>query len=322
MSAAAFSQDGSLLAVAAGDTVTLWDPSSNALIACLGSPSANQGSPLSKLCFVSNSPYLVGYTTGANPSLIAWNLLTESVWWSYQLAVSALAADPSAGSVAVAVLPRGSKKDLQEAQQAQRSKPAEQETNGEEQETNGEGASKAKVSKTTDKILKQGAVTMAGTHAQQPLAGSAVMVFSVATGQPQLTWSLGQAAVAALLFALPGTKLHASSLAATPDGVSPLLVVLQHRQYIMATSLAHVKAASVQTSTPEQGREPGAFEAAFGKAVAKQPAQQSAGPSSVHADVQGRLQRLFDAPSHVLPSLTDLAPMFFDSFINKSRAAT
>ena len=305
MSAAAFSSDGSLLAAASGDQVTLWDPYSNAMVSCIASPPANQGSPLRKLCFLPNSPYLVGYTTGANPSLIVWNLITESVWWSYQLAVSAIAADPNGDSVAVAVLPE------QVDASSQGSK-------GASEQAEREKVRHTKAGSPASKILKQGAVTVTRPETQQSAAGSAVFVFCAATSRPRLSWNLGQSTAAAMLFALPGTKLHAASVAATPDGLSPMIIVLQNRQYATARSASNMQDERLQAVALDQRQEPGAFEAAFGRAAVPQFVKQNSGVAPVQSEVQSRLQTLFDAPSHVLPSLKDLAPMFFDSLIERS----
>ena len=305
MSAAAFSSDGSLLAAASGDQVTLWDPYSNAMVSCIASPPANQGSPLRKLCFIPNSPYLVGYTTGANPCLIVWNLITESVWWSYQLAVSAIAADPNGDTVAVAVLP-----DAQVDGSSQNNK-------GAAEQAKGEAVRHTKLSSPASKMLKQGAVTVTRPDTHQSAAASAVFLFCAATGQPRLSWNLGQSTAAAMLFALPGTKLHAASVAATPDGLSPMIIVLQNRQYATARSATSIQDAKLQAVALDQAQEPSAFEAGFGRAAVLQSAQQGPGVAPFQSEVQSRLQTLFDAPSHVLPSLKDLAPMFFDSLIER-----
>lgn len=307
MSAAAFSSDGSLLAAASGDQVTLWDPYSNAMVSCIASPPANQGSALRKLCFIPNSPYLVGYTTGANPSLIVWNVITESVWWSYQLAVSAIAADPNGNSVAVAVLPEHAQDD--EGLQSSKGAAAQAE---------GAAVRHTKSSSPASKILKQGAVSVTRPDTHQSAAASAVFLFCAATGQPRLSWNLGQSTAAAMLFTLPGTKLHAASVAATPDGISPMIIVLQNRQYATAASASSIQDAKLQAVALDQGQEPSAFEAAFGRAAVPQLAQQGSGVAPLQSEVQSRLQTLFDAPSHVLPSLKDLAPMFFDSLIERS----
>ncbi|KAL3140577.1 hypothetical protein ABBQ32_005152 [Trebouxia sp. C0010 RCD-2024] len=308
MSAAAFSSDGSLLAAATGDQVTLWDPYSSAIISCLASPPANKASPLQKLCFVPNSPYLVGYTMGANPSLIAWNLITESVWWSYQLAVSALAADYKGESVAVAVLPKSFGVNAKTCEKTQSS-------TGASEQAEGDAISHEKVSSPADKVLRQGATTV--TQSDQSAAASAVFLFNVITGVPQLSWSLGQSVAAALLFPLPGTNLHASSVPLTPDGLSPVMIILQDRQYAVARS-ANLQDASVQADVLKHGRELNAFEAAFGPAGVLQSAKQRSVPVHFQSEGQSRFQTIFDAPSHVLPSLTNLAPRFFDSLVEYS----
>ncbi len=59
MLAAAWSADGSLLAAAAGDTATLWEPTSNALLATLPTPLPAVGTPLRHLAFVAGTPFLV-----------------------------------------------------------------------------------------------------------------------------------------------------------------------------------------------------------------------------------------------------------------------
>ena len=59
MLAAAWSADGSLLAAAAGDTATLWEPSSNALLATLPTPLPAVRCPLRHLAFVAGTPFLV-----------------------------------------------------------------------------------------------------------------------------------------------------------------------------------------------------------------------------------------------------------------------
>ncbi len=62
MHAAAFSSDGSVLAVAAGGTVTLWDAYRTSLLGVLPSPvqQAAGAAPVTHLAFLADSPYLVG----------------------------------------------------------------------------------------------------------------------------------------------------------------------------------------------------------------------------------------------------------------------
>mmetsp|Transcript_2819 Transcript_2819/g.7199 ORF Transcript_2819/g.7199 Transcript_2819/m.7199 type:complete len:512 (+) Transcript_2819:23-1558(+) len=104
ISAAAFSHDGSLLAMACGSRVSLWEPETNAQIAQLPAPSAGKSS-LRHLAFIHGTSFLVGAASGGGSGglLVVWNLLTASVWWSYRLPVSVLAADPRSARFAVAV---------------------------------------------------------------------------------------------------------------------------------------------------------------------------------------------------------------------------
>ena len=68
MLAAAWSSDGSLLAAAAGDAATLWEPSSNALLATLPTPLPAVGAPLRHLAFVPVTPFLVPASYSHIPS--------------------------------------------------------------------------------------------------------------------------------------------------------------------------------------------------------------------------------------------------------------
>jgi len=65
-----FSPDGSVLAIGAGATATLWDHQDNTLIASLVPPPefACSGYQLRQLVFLRNSPYLVGVLGGGNPA--------------------------------------------------------------------------------------------------------------------------------------------------------------------------------------------------------------------------------------------------------------
>lgn len=310
MSAAAFSSDGSLLAAAAGDQVALWDPDSSAVISCLASPLANYASPLRKLCFIPNSPYLVGYTTGVSPSLIAWNIVTESVCWSYQLAVSAIAADPMGGLLAVAVLPKSSGANAQGGRDSHSNKEASEQAEG--------GAfSHGNIrSPEVQEVRHSMTVTQSDNH--QAAAASAVFLLHAATGLPELSWNLEQSVAAALLFPLPGTQLHASSVPLMPDGLSAFMIVLQDRQYAIARSANCMHNADMQAMFLKQRQELSTFEAGFGKAVMLQLAEYGPGSAVLQSEGQGRFQMVFNAPSHVLPSLADLAPTFFDCLVEHS----
>ncbi|KAF9136120.1 hypothetical protein BGW39_006916 [Mortierella sp. 14UC] len=84
---AGFSSDGSLLAIAYGQIITLWNPYLNTLQGVLTQPPENR--VIHHLTFVKNSPFLIAATSD---HIYSWNLLTCSVWWSYQLKVDRLVA--------------------------------------------------------------------------------------------------------------------------------------------------------------------------------------------------------------------------------------
>ncbi|KAF9916156.1 hypothetical protein BX616_004488 [Lobosporangium transversale] len=82
-----FSSDGSLLAIAYGQIITLWNPYLNTLQGVLTQPPETR--PIKHLVFIKNSPFLIAAT---KDHLYSWNLLTCSVWWNYQINVEALKA--------------------------------------------------------------------------------------------------------------------------------------------------------------------------------------------------------------------------------------
>ncbi|XP_020595529.1 WD repeat-containing protein 75-like, partial [Phalaenopsis equestris] len=86
MTAATFSPDGSVLAVAAETAFTLWDPDKNVLIAVIG----NTVAPICDLSFVAHSEYLVSISRGLKTQLAVWNLSKLSMHWSYQISAEGL----------------------------------------------------------------------------------------------------------------------------------------------------------------------------------------------------------------------------------------
>ncbi|KAL1916581.1 uncharacterized protein VTP21DRAFT_5772 [Calcarisporiella thermophila] len=85
---AAFSNDGSILAVAYGHMITLWDPLTNMIHNVLTQLPSYE--PVQRLAFCSGSHFLVACT---NKHLYVWNLLTCTVWWSCKLSVAQLSID-------------------------------------------------------------------------------------------------------------------------------------------------------------------------------------------------------------------------------------
>ncbi|XP_058755460.1 uncharacterized protein LOC131628646 [Vicia villosa] len=87
MRAAAFSADGSVLAVAADTIITLWDPDKNELIAVVG----ETPSPIGRLSFVGKSEYLLSVSHGSTPQLSVWSMSKLAASWSYGLQIEAVA---------------------------------------------------------------------------------------------------------------------------------------------------------------------------------------------------------------------------------------
>ncbi|CAI5656683.1 unnamed protein product [Oreochromis niloticus] len=99
-----FSADGSLLAVAFQEVVTVWSPATWELLTTLSQPPG----AVSDLCFgrLSCSKYLLG-TTASN-LLCCWNLLTCSLEWSTSMDVRQLLVDPLSENMAAFCYQSGS----------------------------------------------------------------------------------------------------------------------------------------------------------------------------------------------------------------------
>lgn len=103
MLAAAFSSDGTILAVGAAELITLWNPSTNEMIRVLASSSSAY---ISLLAFVNHSNCLVAASSGIRGHLTVWDLSTLTVSWDCSMHVEALAVDPVRPNFAVlATLP-------------------------------------------------------------------------------------------------------------------------------------------------------------------------------------------------------------------------
>ncbi|KAL9376817.1 hypothetical protein Peur_030937 [Populus x canadensis] len=106
MTAATFSSDGSVLAVAAETVITLWDADKNILVAVIG----DTPTPIVNLSFAGTSEYLVSASWGLKPQLSVWSMSKLSIAWSYMLHVEAIASAEDISSFAVlALLPESSK---------------------------------------------------------------------------------------------------------------------------------------------------------------------------------------------------------------------
>lgn len=99
--AAAFSTDGSMMAVAyAPDVITLWEPLSNLLLATLTQP-LEANDELSFLAFPADGGTLLAHSSRA---VFCFSLLTSHLLWAYQApGILAAAADPGSDAALVAV---------------------------------------------------------------------------------------------------------------------------------------------------------------------------------------------------------------------------
>ena len=99
--ATAFSPDGSILAVAASEFLTLWNPATNSLLRVLSNSILNPLQPIHHLAFVNRSNCLVAASPGQRPVLTVWDISTLSLRWCQAISVGSLSVDPFRPSFAV-----------------------------------------------------------------------------------------------------------------------------------------------------------------------------------------------------------------------------
>ncbi|KAL2613118.1 hypothetical protein R1flu_024810 [Riccia fluitans] len=90
--AAAFSPDGTVLAVAAEELVTLWNPFTNGFLTSLAALPSPQ--KIRHLAFVHETKFLVSTSTEGKPRMTVWHLPSLSIRWSSPVYIEALAVDP------------------------------------------------------------------------------------------------------------------------------------------------------------------------------------------------------------------------------------
>ncbi|ESW26740.1 hypothetical protein PHAVU_003G144100 [Phaseolus vulgaris] len=100
MRAAAFSADGSVLAVAADTVITLWDPNNNVLVAVIGETPM----PITSLVFAGSSDYLLSVSHGSKPQLSVWSMSKLAASWSYRLHIEAISSAIDLSYFAVLVI--------------------------------------------------------------------------------------------------------------------------------------------------------------------------------------------------------------------------
>eukprot|EP00268_Persea_americana_P020064 TRINITY_DN20334_c0_g1_i3.p1 TRINITY_DN20334_c0_g1~~TRINITY_DN20334_c0_g1_i3.p1 ORF type:complete len:812 (+),score=149.30 TRINITY_DN20334_c0_g1_i3:277-2712(+) len=105
MTAATFSGDGSVLAIAAETVVTLWNPDTNALVAVVGETLT----PIVRLSFIGKSEHLVSVSWGSKPQLSVWSMSKLSISWTYKVVAEAVTCAMDQFAV-LTLLPKSSKR--------------------------------------------------------------------------------------------------------------------------------------------------------------------------------------------------------------------
>ncbi|GLI71536.1 hypothetical protein VaNZ11_016768 [Volvox africanus] len=306
MTAAAFSADGSVLAVAAAARVTLWDAESNALVAVLPAAAAGPAAvvgptaatPLTQLLFIPGTPFLV---SSSATCLAVYNLLTATLHWCLPLHAMSISADAAYGLLAVAIPVI--------AEEARQQQPQQQQHQG-----------------VAPAAAQQQAPKIKAAAQQRPVPRSChVVVFDPRDSTPRYHCHVPGAARVHLTH-LPAPAAAAGGSSGSGEGAegcSPLLILRDSRQYSLAAvpgSKALLNPAKSQGGALESDPALSAFEAAFGKPMVPDKASGAAAPMDTDVPAgaatvpavggRPRWADLFDAPSHALPPPTALADSF------------
>ncbi|XP_024528214.1 WD repeat-containing protein 75 [Selaginella moellendorffii] len=265
MHAAAFSHDGTLLAVAAEELITLWNPLSNTLVCVLSIPGAFH-EVVGMLSFVPKCPYLISASFGKQPQLTVWNLSTLSVWWSYQVEVEGITVDPNGGHFAVLA------------------------------------------SSHTKRYHKGGAEVKRNGTAQ-------VCLFKPESPLPTSVWDFKDGIGGALLFLPPTEEVNKAINASSSE--SKLLILNKHREYVIFDpySESNPKPASKIAANAAIEDALDTFNAMYLTTNTSKPIAQHDQLSKITSTQPWG--DLLNAPSHVLPSLTDIGQQILESFLQK-----
>ncbi len=299
LTAAAFSGDGSVLALgAAAGGLSLWDARQTALLGVLPPAFAPGAAPAAacrvrRLQFVAGTPLLVAALAGG---LAVYNLLTMRCEWAVQVeGVGALAVDPSSPhwAVVLSALPPAS-------------------TAG------GAGHGKKKAA--------AAAGSSGGAVGGKDVKEQGVVVFKGAGEVPVGAWRLrraGPSGTVAVAFVPGGTPLAAAAAetGVCLPGCSPLVVLSGDREYSVARR-AGADAAAMAGATVGAGlaaaaaEGPSGFESMYGRSARVDTAA-GVGAAGVEEAGAGRpaWAALFDAPSHALPAMGTLCPAFLEAMV-------
>jgi NET1-associated nuclear protein 1 (U3 small nucleolar RNA-associated protein 17) len=334
-----FSSDSSILAVAAGPLMTLWDPWTNAMRGTLTYQPSNEN--IISASFVdadgqSGQPFLVTLTqTHVN----VWNLLTGTVWWSCVIATTEegsmgklVVTDKESGVFLVAVMensvPEDSGADVTDEE--------------EEKTAEGEGdAADADAKQEKSKTAKKPRRYLVDAGNQK---STRLMLFTPQSPNPIASYRV-DGTVSGISF-LPSAVCPAS---VAKDASARLLILSSNYELQVLGSwgdyLSAVETAAVEAATAASKRDAkkakGMFSSVYGslavKAVAtKTEAQQVAtatkaiAESAVNAmngdaafasygstNARSAKQAFMNAPSHLLPPPTKLVKPFLEGMLEK-----
>ncbi|KAL3663353.1 hypothetical protein V7S43_011759 [Phytophthora oleae] len=255
VTAVSFARDGSLLAVAYGSKLTLWDVATHSLRRVI--PSAD-GAKIIQVVFPGiNSPYVVMVTKG---QLQVWSLLSLTLWWRYLVPKSCVVAEDALHERFLVWMD------------------------------------------TLDKEEKKNLVLVFEAHSPVP---TCVRVFDLGCR----VWSAGfhPSTGDIVLLDIKGAVWRL-------DGPNSRSVDARRRKE------AHIAAVAARNASKDGEQEAKAlsdiYSAASGGNVSKKSGNKHAGPTGVAVNASAA-SSLFDAPAHVLPSMTALYRSFMDTMLPK-----
>eukprot|EP00249_Psilotum_nudum_P013951 c24593_g1_i1 orf=327-2879(-) len=257
MSCVAFSPDGSLLAVAAEELITFWNPNTNGLLCVLASSPTQQ--QIRTLSFIPNTNHLITTSWGGRPMLTVWSLETLSIHWSYHVKVEGIAVDSRNPHFA---------------------------------------------------ILAPSMQGIAMDKGKKMHMHHVIAIFSVDDPFPTAIWNVCDATGGNLYFVpLVGEGSESQSM---------LMFMNLSREYILFNPcikddklVIHPNDESITAQEPG----PSAFQAIYGKVAV----QKSVNKEFAGLNGNLPLENLFKAPSHVLPSLSQIGFTFLESLLEKAK---
>jgi NET1-associated nuclear protein 1 (U3 small nucleolar RNA-associated protein 17) len=330
-----FSPDGSLLAVAHGQVVTLWDALTMTLQHTLLHPPPAEY--VRKVSFLSEGAHLIAVTRDV---LYVWNLLTSSVWWSCEIKCSALTVDPFSKHFAVLTTPPT---DSIEEEEEEEAAPV------------GEPSSKNAV-KRKEKKAKEERLHTKRVERKERQTGTQVVLFSPDHPAPVYVWAASDvrlepdAACPGLMkshLAFVYSKQRGDSHTAARDAAS-LVYLNRHLELTRLDGVYTAEPAegeafevtpdAAATSLAAMKGQPDAL-SAFQKLYGKDFGKGSIG-SAVATGLNGELaldaefvarsearptegvRGLLSAPAHVIPPMSKLYHSFMGMVLQKAESST